>query len=260
MNHDIYTTPYSIGKIIKEAVSIFGERFNSLGTIVLITTVPVAIIALLLGVNPMQEQADPSWSYIGVELFGALLGVYGYIAILHVVKSYTKGESLDAQEALSRAKQFMFPVIGTSIVWTILLLLLSLLFIIPGIIFAVYWMFAIIAVVYADKKGVAALKYSKEMVKGRWWKTAGYSVVIVLIFVLVAILIGMFYSMYSTLAISVSSYIPFGFLDVFVAVIGAIWYLNFDSIRPQMVVVETREQPTAGASSDAADENVQASR
>jgi len=58
------------------------------------------------------------------------------------------------------------------------------LFIIPGIVFAIWYLFAIY--VFADKgtRGWSALKKSKQLVQGRWWPIFGR---VVLLFVLIMI-------------------------------------------------------------------------
>ena len=60
---------------------------------------------------------------------------------------------------------------------------LFLLLIIPGIIFAIYWIFAAY-VFFGEKKGILySLRKSMEIVKGRWWRVFGYSILMILIMV-----------------------------------------------------------------------------
>ena len=64
----------------------------------------------------------------------------------------------------------------------IFVLLWSLLFIIPGIIFAVYYSFSKYALVFEGYKSRSALKRSKELIKSYWWAVFGRQLFIVLIF------------------------------------------------------------------------------
>jgi hypothetical protein len=66
-----------------------------------------------------------------------------------------------------------FPYVGKffwlSLFTSGLILLWSLLLIIPGIIFAVYYSFVVWVFVFENKTGMDAVNRSKELVKGRWW-------------------------------------------------------------------------------------------
>lgn len=82
-------------------------------------------------------------------------------------------------------KQKLLDLLWTYIVYIVLIFLLFLLLVIPGIFFMVYWYFFAYAVLDQKLKGMAALKKSKEMLKGHWWKTF----VIVLISVIISVVI-----------------------------------------------------------------------
>ncbi|MDA3855810.1 MAG: hypothetical protein PF569_06105 [Candidatus Woesearchaeota archaeon] len=80
----------------------------------------------------------------------------------------------------------------TQIIFGIFVFGLSLLFIIPGIIFAVYWGLYLYAVIIRDKDYTQALKYSKDLIKENWWRTVGYSFVILLIIEGIQFILGLF--------------------------------------------------------------------
>jgi len=42
--------------------------------------------------------------------------------------------------------------------------------IVPGIIFSIWYTFTYYAVIFEEKKGMEALKSSKQLVSGRWWR------------------------------------------------------------------------------------------
>jgi hypothetical protein len=92
-------------------------------------------------------------------------------------------------ELVENAKSRYWKFFGFCIVTIIFILLLTLLLIIPGIIFAIYWTFA--AYVFFDRKEkiIPSLKQSKAIVKNRWWKTLGYLLLMGLILIGVLLLI-----------------------------------------------------------------------
>ena len=60
------------------------------------------------------------------------------------------------------------------------------LLIIPGIIFSVWFSFSQYAFVVDDTRGVAALKRSKELVRGYWWPVFGRTILIMIITFLIS--------------------------------------------------------------------------
>ena len=65
--------------------------------------------------------------------------------------------------------------ISTSLILILTMLIIeggSLLFIIPGIIFTVWYAFTVYEVIFDNKTGTSALSASKQLVMGRWWATA----------------------------------------------------------------------------------------
>lgn len=64
----------------------------------------------------------------------------------------------------------MIKFILTDILALILLVILYLLLVIPGIIFTVYWILTPFVVFDKDLGYLKALKYSKKLVEGQWWK------------------------------------------------------------------------------------------
>jgi len=73
--------------------------------------------------------------------------------------------------AIKESKKYFWKFLGLSIVLSLFLLGLFLLFIIPGIIFSIYWIFAVYILIRENTGIMEALRRSKMIVKGRWWKT-----------------------------------------------------------------------------------------
>lgn len=95
------------------------------------------------------------------------------IAILRTHKSPI--EKFDYEKVLDlkdpTLKQKFLDLLWTYIIYIPLIVLLFLLLVIPGIIFMVYWYFFVYIVLDQRIKGLDALKKSKEMLTGHWWKT-----------------------------------------------------------------------------------------
>jgi len=96
-----------------------------------------------------------------------------------------KKSKFSYKDLFEMGKSKYWKYFGLSIVTGIFILLLTLLLIIPGIIFGVYWAFVAYVFFDKDKKIMDSLKESRKIVKGRWWKTFGY----ILLFGLISLLI-----------------------------------------------------------------------
>lgn len=107
--------------------------------------------------------------YLAVMLF---LQPVGIIAVARLTKQRLEGREISAKAAILEAIQMEPTILVSGIIWGVLVTLGSLV-IIPGIYYTVAWSLYLIAIGLSDKKGWEALKYSKTLVRGRWWRTAG---------------------------------------------------------------------------------------
>lgn len=114
--------------------------------------------------------------------------IFMQIAILKSHRSPI--EKFDYEEILdlkdSGLKQKFLDLLLTYLVYIILIILLFLLLIIPGIIFMIYWYFFSYVVLDQKLKGMAALKKSKEILTGHWWKTFAIFVILTIISVMIS--------------------------------------------------------------------------
>lgn len=83
------------------------------------------------------------------------------------------------KEYFAKSKPLIWPFAWTSILTGLVVMLGFMLFIIPGIIFAVWFGFAKFATLFDGKKGTDALGYSKSLVKGNFWPVLGRVALIV---------------------------------------------------------------------------------
>ncbi|MEK6889271.1 MAG: hypothetical protein AABW80_04160 [Nanoarchaeota archaeon] len=102
-----------------------------------------------------------------------------------------KKEKYSFKEIISGAKGKYWKFLGFIIVLAIFLVLLTILLIIPAIIFLVYWIFATY-ILFEGKKGIiGSLKESFALVRGKWWKVFGYSLLLLVIIIAVNFVFGL---------------------------------------------------------------------
>ena len=75
--------------------------------------------------------------------------------------------------ALSEAFTMMPTIVITGIIYGVMIFLGSIV-IVPGVYYSIAWGLYLYAIGLSGQKGWDALRYSKGLVKGRWWRTFGY--------------------------------------------------------------------------------------
>ena len=136
-------------------------------------------------------------SYSVVTLFSTFLPLFILIGLITVILSvfmtlamiytafYPKNK-LKLGQAFKGGLAYFWRYIGLAIVLIFFLAVLFLLLIIPGIIFMVYWVFAFYILVRENTGIWESMKRSKAVVKGRWWKVFGFSLLMIIIVSLIS--------------------------------------------------------------------------
>jgi hypothetical protein len=141
--------------------------------------------------------------------------VYAWVQAAYILR--IKGEVSSTQSLFQLSKQWVMPLWWVCILAGIMILIGTVLFIIPGIIFAVWYSFISFIVVIEGVKGNQALQKSKSYVQGYWWPVFGRLVLVgIVIGIASSILNAIFGNINSTLGSIVSSaasifiFVPFG--------------------------------------------------
>jgi hypothetical protein len=189
----------SFGKILGKSWEDYKSNFYSIFKFMLVFVgIPSLMISVLLLILSFSiEWFIPSYSiYLILSLFISLFFLLLFFIILILFADASLiGISLEKsrfnfKEMIKIGRSFYLKYIGFTIVVSLFLIGLFLLLIVPGIIFSIYWIFAVY-VLYYEKKGIlSSLKRSREIVKGNWWKVFGYLLLISLILYGVSYIIG----------------------------------------------------------------------
>lgn len=175
-----------LGELFSKSFGIYKERFLILAGIMAVNFtifllflslfLIFAIIAAVFGISAIA--LSEIMLVIPIFLFGLLLAAIGIIGAV-VIGSWVQVASLCAikdrdekigiKESLMRGKSRILSYFWISFLIGVITLLGALLFIIPGIIFAIWLSFSCYVLVSEGLKGTEALKRSKQLVKGNWW-------------------------------------------------------------------------------------------
>lgn len=154
----------------------------------LIGLIPLIVIIILWGiasfitsVNAASPLSPPSLGMITGSIVNIILGLLGILAIIFLfimgiigffsqyflVRDLEKG--ITVKQAFFEGKRHFWSFILIHLLTTLVVFAGMMLFVIPGIVFSIWLSLAPFVFVVEGLRGVAALKRSKQIVRGFWW-------------------------------------------------------------------------------------------
>lgn len=197
MKNQIYNRELNWMELVATAMHIFAATFGSFVKVLMFIFLPISLLeGVILGrmtatsaaIDGISQMASPSNANIQ-EMMGLFMQMMtqefllyavamflqpvGTIAIAKMVKQFIDGEKIEAGKAISEALNHMPAILITGFIYGALVLLGSFV-IIPGVYFGIAWGLYAFCIAFEDKKGWDALRGSKALVQGKWWRTLGY--------------------------------------------------------------------------------------
>jgi hypothetical protein len=163
MSFNSVRKPIDPFKLIGESISQIGPTYLSLFLI----GIPGIFVSLVPHFMPIMPSLAIIYGY--VILIAPIIGAIS-MCFLH---RYLQNQTIDLGGAASQALGKIGTIILSSIVLFLGVFLATLLLIIPGIYLGIVWSFSLYAVVLENCSVFESLKYSKSLVKGRWWPVFG---------------------------------------------------------------------------------------
>ncbi len=196
----------SLGDTFVKAWKIFKDKIRLILIVVLIVQVPLSAASLGLSRLPIltgqqdflnqqsnlirnnqsekvdwgtfaEDSAELAGLSLAIHFFSSLAGTLSFVAVALLVKAAAEGEAVDWRGAMARALKCWPAAVVTLLMIELMLSGLFLMLIVPMIVFYIYWTFAIQAVALNQKTGWGAIRYSMDLVRGRWWKVLGFSLI-----------------------------------------------------------------------------------
>ena len=136
---------------------------------------------------------DPA--YYAIIFAGNLVKLWLFAALALQINAIGKDEELPVKVALARGVRPMAGMFVASILYSIALIVGTLLLLIPGIILSVSLLLYFVLVPLEGKGPLAALKTSHQLVWGCWWRTTAIFtvgiIILIVIFMALALVIGL---------------------------------------------------------------------
>lgn len=161
-------------ELLKNSLEIFKRRYKTLIAIFVIPIMIYVILGILAAIGGiatvMSAFAGSPFTILFIPVFIiiiitiTLISIWSQIALLFSIK-----DQLGIKESYKKAWHKILSYWWVSILTGFIVLGGFLLFVIPGIVFSLWFSFGIYILINEDIKGLSALLKSKEYVKGRWW-------------------------------------------------------------------------------------------
>ncbi len=197
------------------------------GVALLIKNATVLIILIVLGIL--------------VGFVSALFQIWSQVALIYAIKD--RDEGIGFKESYRRAWGKLHSVIWISILAALIVGGASMLLIIPGIVFFVWTIFALLVFVVEGERGMRAIIKSREYVRGYWWPVFGRFLFILFIALVIAIIPALLSIVSKDLAEIIN-----GLIWIFFAPLGALYlfliFTNLREVKKDMVF-----NPTSGQKS-----------
>ncbi|GAB0175321.1 MAG: hypothetical protein HHAS10_12000 [Candidatus Altimarinota bacterium] len=158
----------TFGGIIGISWDLFTQNFREIITILAIVYIPVDTLLFFLNNSPEISLKE----YI--RILGYLEQFIGIIATLAIVVLITRKiekQTISIKQSLEIAIKSWGKVVLANFITGIMIGLLTLLLIVPGVIYGTYWSFITYIILFFGVDGEKARNHSKSLIMGRWWKT-----------------------------------------------------------------------------------------
>ena len=162
-------------ELIVDSWDLYAKNWRKFLPFIIMLFLPTLILSALGTISLYLEMYLPSSSLASniviLIVFAAsmVFAVWVSVALARTMLDCLSAKLTEWKETFSSSSDLIWPVIYASFLVTIIVLGGSLLLIIPGIIFTVWYSFAFYAVIFENARGFNALKSSKSLVVGRWW-------------------------------------------------------------------------------------------
>jgi hypothetical protein len=220
----------TLSELLALSWSVWLKNFGVIVLLTLLTSIPTNLIlqAVTLGAEATPRELG---RFIRVVmLLQLLLGSLSTMGIAYSVAESISGREVRFGAALRHAFSRWLAAVGTGFLENIILVFLFLLLIVPGIIWLGYYTFSIYVVALRDLAGKRALDYSKDLVRGRWWRVVGFVFAVLAMTVFPLILVQLIVPSDDTIIAFVTSTLGDVLTSFLIVAIGVL-FLNLDSLK-----------------------------
>lgn len=243
MAHKVFSEELGFTELLKESFLLIKKNIVPLLILNLLFNLPSIINSISNNVSEYQIALNPGIFFL--TLITSLISLLGGISTLKVLNNSLFEEKNDYLNIIKFSFSRYIPYFITSLIYVIAIVVGTIAIVIPGIIFAMMFLFAgYVSVVRHYNNAIDAMKYSKAITKGKIWRTFLYvlsagimSVVIYLVFQIIFTLLfigdmsGGFLSLLqqNSPALSIISNLMLILVGLFIATFNYLMMVNYEA-------------------------------
>jgi len=242
----------SIGRVFQRAFSTIGHNpLVVLSIAVLVGAVPSVLMSYVTrsinGGNPAALATTNMRAFWGATMFSwviaVVIGAVVQAALTRATVAENEGHRATFAECIAAAVRVLLPLIGLGFLFGLAIMLGTILFIIPGIIVMIMWSVAGPALVVEREGVMSAFSRSGELTRGLRWKIFGLFLVLLVIYLVLFMLLGIF----GLRAMGSAANEPFGVASLVANAVSAIVLnLLWGTIQPSLYI-ELRQAKEGGS-------------
>ncbi len=187
--YELKEREFTLGKWLGAATYYFKKNIK---VILLFVLLFGFALPLLFDISPRSTYLEPIVGQrqgVILTFVWAIVNTFYQIAIIVTLEESVNGNQVCFTKAFSRSGSLLLEGYLTNLLGGLIIFGLSLLLIVPGVIWGVYYTFILQVVALRKIRYKKALDYSKDLVKGRWWKVLGYTVLLHIVPVIIGLII-----------------------------------------------------------------------
>jgi hypothetical protein len=192
MSRGIADTEFTVGEIVASGWDLYCLHLKRILPIFLVVYVPINIG---LSFVPAADWVE-TYGALGrnmhmavIQLTEFFVGILATMALAKLIEESLYGHTITWLQALRHAVSRWPAAIGTGLLAMLIVFGLTLLLIVPGVVWMIYYSFFLFVVALRGLSGKPALDYSRAIVQGQWWRVFAYLLAIQCLAVLAAIIV-----------------------------------------------------------------------
>jgi hypothetical protein len=179
-----YVTEQTAGRLIGNAIRLYGDHFVTLFLIFAVPLVPFIVLEAY-----GNSVGSESLALTGLAL-QSLINVFTWGAMTVAVSDVCVGNRPSFRRSYAMLYRIIWRYLGLYVIVTVVLAVGFMLFVIPGLVLSVFLLFSITACIIERRGARDAIRRSVTLAKGQFWRVLGIFLLVVLIWFAVLMLIG----------------------------------------------------------------------
>jgi len=243
----------SASELISQSVALYKTKFKSflpyIGLISVVTIVTTLIGTYLFPIILGSSQSTwiTSGESIVISIITGILNLWFMVALINAIAQLHTGQKITPlADMLKGASNKIIPAFLASLLVAVMTVAGFIFFIVPGLLFMIWFIFTTQGIALDNKKPIAAIKASKQLVTKRWWpvfwRIIAPGFVFIIIIWIAQFIIGF---LLTSLTNAVGSSTAMSIVSSIVLTLTAIVFLPLTSIAQTILYLDLQSKPYA---------------